>query len=74
MYKIVGNYIIVKFTIAKSVIFDVYSIFPPYWHRHDDFENFLMHILKVEVFYPPMDNVPTRFWNISDVKITICYD
>ena len=33
----------------------------------------LMHILKVKLFYLSMDDVPTRFRNFFDNKITICY-
>ena len=54
----------------KSAIFDVFHRFC----RHDDFENLLMNILKVELFYPPMDGVPTLFRNFFDVKIAICYE
>ena len=42
-----------------------------YWHRHDDFENFLMYILKVERFYPPMGGVSTQFRKFFEIKITI---
>ena len=33
-----------------------------------------MHILKAELFYPPVDDGPTRFRNFFDVKITIFYE
>ena len=56
----------------KCYTWRILSIFPSYWHRHDDFENFLMHILKIELFYPPVDGVPTQLWNNVDVNITIC--
>ena len=47
---------------------------PQYWHRHDDFEKILMHILKVELFYPPIDGISTRFRKFFNVRITICYE
>ena len=44
-YKIVGNSIIVEL-LQKSAIFDV-------------FYRFAMHILKVDLFYRPVNSVPT---------------
>ena len=59
----------------KKSIFDVFYRFCCHIeYRHDDFENFLIHILKKELFYPPMDGVLTRFRDFFNVKITICYE
>ena len=56
-YKIVGNSIIVEL-LQKSAIFDV-------------FYRFAMHILKVDLFYRPVNSVPTWFQNFFDATIVI---